>query len=100
MGCGQRGPSNIGFHKHDLWSVAIISLLAYLMTPYCISLEDQQVVLPYFVEDGWIYLASPRQRLCWIPVECRGELASNGKRVAFGTDDGRVVILDFSDVIV
>ena len=63
-------------------------------------LEDQQVASPYFVEDGWIYLASPRQRLCWIPVECRGKLASHGKQVAFGTDDGWVVILDFSDVIV
>ena len=70
------------------------------MTPHCISLEDLQVSLTYLVEDGWIYLANPRQRLCWIPVECRGELASHGKRVAFGTKDGRVVILDFSEVIV
>ena len=67
------------------------------MTPHFI---DQQDALHYFMEsDGWIYLVSPHQRLCWIPVECRGVLVSNGKRVALGTNDGRVVILDFSSVI-
>lgn len=62
---------------------------------------DQQDALHYFIEsDDWIYLVSPqRQRLCWIPVECRGVLVSHGKRVALGTQDGRVVILDFSSVI-
>ena len=54
----------------------------------------------YYMEDGWIYLATPHQRLCWIPLKCRGLLASSGKRVALGTVDGRVVIFDLSDVIV
>jgi hypothetical protein len=54
----------------------------------------------YYLADGWIYYLTPRQKLCWIPVECRGELASSGKRIALGTNDGRVVILDFSGIIV
>jgi hypothetical protein len=45
----------------------------------------------YYMEDGWIYLASPRQRLCWIPIKSRGELASSGNRITLGTSDGRVV---------
>jgi hypothetical protein len=66
------------------------------MTPY---FTDQQDALHYFMEDGWIYLASPQQQLCWIPVKCRGELASNGKQIALGMIDGQVVILDFSGFI-
>jgi hypothetical protein len=52
------------------------------------------------MEDGWIYLASPRQRLCWIPVKCRGKLTSSRKKIALGTSDGQIVILDFSSTIV
>ena len=55
----------------------------------------------YYMEDGWIYLASPRQRLCWIPVKPRGELVSSGHRIALGISDGRVVMgLDFLNTIV
>jgi hypothetical protein len=54
----------------------------------------------YYLKDGWIYHLTTRQRLCWIPVKSRGELASSGKRIALGTEDGRVVILDFSGILV
>lgn len=66
------------------------------MTPYFIDQQDALLCIR-MDSDGWIYLARPYQRLCWIPVEYRGaKLASNGKRVALGTTDGRVVVLDFS----
>ena len=53
----------------------------------------------YYMEDGWIYLASTHQRLCWIPVQNRGKLTSNKHRIALGTRDCRIVLLDFSNIM-
>jgi hypothetical protein len=61
---------------------------------------DHQDNNRYYMEDGWIYLASPCQRLCWIPVKCRGKLTSSRKKIALGTPDGQIVVLDFSSTIV
>jgi WD40 repeat protein len=51
----------------------------------------------YFILDGWIYSSPLQQRLCWIPISCRGRaLSTKGTRAAIGTDSGRVIILDFT----
>jgi len=63
------------------------------------KISDPKETFFYFMEDGWIYLAKSQQRLCWVPVICRGEFTSHGKSVALGTADGRVVVIDFSEVI-
>ncbi|KIM76258.1 hypothetical protein PILCRDRAFT_12869 [Piloderma croceum F 1598] len=67
--------------------------------PWGKAIGDQKEALCYFMDDGWIYLANPCQRLCWIPVTCRGVVASRGNRLALGTNDGRVVIIDFSGIM-
>ena len=87
------------------WEWATVSGMVLLLKyPFiCFPNDTLHLTEPkevsFFIEDGWIYLARPFQRLCWIPVRSRGEFASHGKRVALGTSDGRVVILDFSDII-
>ncbi|KZP30699.1 WD40 repeat-like protein [Athelia psychrophila] len=55
----------------------------------------------YFLQDGWVWLAHPRRRLCWVPVTCRGPsmFASSNTRIAFGTNSRGLVIIDFSDVL-
>ena len=64
-----------------------------------LAFTDPKEVYFYFMEDGWIYLANYHQRLCWVPVTCRGKFISYGKCIALGTRDGQVVIIDFSKVI-
>ena len=64
-----------------------------------LAFTDPKQVYFYFIEDGWIYLANYHQPLCWVPVTCRGEFISYGKCIALGTNDGRVVVIDFSKVI-
>ncbi|KZP30686.1 WD40 repeat-like protein [Athelia psychrophila] len=54
----------------------------------------------YFVEDGWVWFFQPRRRLCWVPVTFRGErFVSSNTRIAFGTKDLGIVIIDFSDIL-
>jgi predicted NACHT family NTPase len=53
----------------------------------------------YITEDGWIYSFTLQRRVCWLPVSCRpGELSVRGMRVAIGTDGGRVIFLDLTDM--
>jgi len=63
-------------------------------------LNASQPNLGYFIEDGWICCLPRERRLCWLPVSCRlapgCELEWSGNRVAVGTDDGRVVVFDFT----
>ncbi|KAF7967583.1 hypothetical protein HWV62_33747 [Athelia sp. TMB] len=62
----------------------------------------------YFMQDGWIWLVQPRQRLCWVPVTSRRfpntwmgpvEFISSRTRIALSTRDRGVMIIDFSDMI-
>jgi WD40 repeat protein len=50
----------------------------------------------YIVDkDGWLCSLFPIRRICWVPVSCRPrDLAFRGNHIAFGMDDGRVIILD------
>jgi WD40 repeat protein len=61
----------------------------------------------YILLDGWLWRAVPeRRRICWIPptfrhfrngpTEWRGNMASRGHIIVFGTKFGLVVILDAS----
>ncbi|TDL19737.1 WD40 repeat-like protein [Rickenella mellea] len=57
----------------------------------------------YILKDEWIYALNWKRRICWVPVSCRpsshdGGLAvsGDGNRIALGTGDGRVVILDLT----
>jgi WD40 repeat protein len=51
---------------------------------------------------GWlsrISFTGPRQRLCWLPKQYRGqEIAFHGQTVCIGAENGAITILDFSDV--
>ncbi|KZP14461.1 WD40 repeat-like protein [Athelia psychrophila] len=54
----------------------------------------------YFLQDGWVWLVRPRRRLCWVPLACRGPtFLSSNTRIAFGTQDQGIVIIDFSDIL-
>jgi WD40 repeat protein len=60
--------------------------------------SNSSTVFGYITDDGWIYSIIPERRLCWIPFACRPTIAPavSGHRVAFGLDDGRVVVLDLT----
>ena len=90
--------------SHRQWATVsgMVPLLKYLFASFdddILHLTEPKEALSYFMEDGWIYLANPLQRLCWIPVRCRGPFASCGKQIALGAKNGQVVILDFLDII-
>lgn len=53
----------------------------------------------YFIEDGWVYLDSPRKHLCWIHGPCRGIFISAKNRIVFGAEDGRVTFIDLSKIV-
>jgi WD40 repeat protein len=86
------------------------SITYFLNSPQSsLSESDLQVVASkaadptfgYTMEGGWIYSVriSKTRRLCWIPVSCRpngeDQLVWYRQRVALGTEDGRVIMLDF-----
>jgi WD40 repeat protein len=53
-------------------------------------------------ETGWISrldLGQARERICWLPVDVRGDFAFWGHRVCIGSRGGSITILDFSDVV-
>lgn len=63
------------------------------------------------MEDGWLYLHTPRRRLCWIPVLYRGRkvepegwnltgVVSWRNRVAFITEERGWWTMEFEDIIV
>ncbi|KZP12036.1 WD40 repeat-like protein [Athelia psychrophila] len=56
----------------------------------------------YFMQDGWLWFAHPRRRLCWVPLTYRGRVmfASNNARIAITTPNtGLVLIIDFSEIL-
>src|SRR5882762_691653 len=74
--------------------------LTTLALVFILHSTDPKDNMHYCIKDGWIYCLPSYQRLCWIPVKSRGKLAWSGNCVALGTPDGRVVILDFSGILV
>ncbi|KAJ7610125.1 WD40-repeat-containing domain protein, partial [Roridomyces roridus] len=71
----------------------------------CISSQQTSFANPsrighaLIMEDDWIYCYSHQRRICWIPVDCRPRCCSvsaGGHHIAFGMDDGRVLIFDFT----
>src|ERR1700733_14456141 len=91
----------VAIFSNGILSVVRSYQLTTLASVLILHFTDHQDNMHYFyLEDGWIYHLTTRQKLCWIPVNCRGELASSGKCIALGTLDGRVVILDFSGILV
>jgi len=61
-----------------------------------VSIADCPPTYGFIIEDGWIFSLPQKRRLCWLPLSCRPRLAWTGNRIALGTRDGRVVILDFT----
>ncbi|EKM52754.1 uncharacterized protein PHACADRAFT_211969 [Phanerochaete carnosa HHB-10118-sp] len=65
----------------------------------------------FFLADSWLWYASAteKRRLCWVPssyrlirshiMTYRGSIAVHGDMVAFGTESGRVAILDMSSCL-
>ncbi|KZP12348.1 WD40 repeat-like protein [Athelia psychrophila] len=60
---------------------------------------DPNTKFNYFMQDGWIWLAHPRKRLCWVPMACRGYLYSGKTRIAIKPRDTGLVIIDFTDIV-
>ncbi|KAH9830592.1 WD40-repeat-containing domain protein [Rhodofomes roseus] len=60
----------------------------------------------FYLCDGWIWSAAPeRKRICWVPMGYRhsqsqaygrGTMRVFGTMIAFGTESGKVVIIDLS----
>ena len=48
----------------------------------------------YSTNDGWAFSTTTKQRMCWIPYECRGCWASNKNTIVLGSHEGHVTILD------
>ncbi|KZP22956.1 hypothetical protein FIBSPDRAFT_1043298 [Athelia psychrophila] len=61
--------------------------------------SDLNAKINYFVEDGWIWLAQPRRRLCWIPMACRGHFSSGTTRIAVKPQDTGLVVIDFTNIV-
>jgi WD40 repeat protein len=54
-------------------------------------------IFGYMMNHGWVQSITHACRILWIPVSCRpNALATMGDRVAFGTPDGGVIIIDFT----
>jgi len=72
-----------------------------------VPIQDDVFALPhgdvgpyrYLTGSEWI-LDRQNRRVCWIPVDRRGRGDSHGDKVVLGTKNGRVAILDFSDISV
>ncbi|KAF7970063.1 hypothetical protein HWV62_7254 [Athelia sp. TMB] len=64
---------------------------------------DPNTKYSYFMQDGWIWLVHPRQRLCWVPVTSRGtdggKFMSSKTRIAIDTGDRGVMVIDFTGII-
>jgi WD40 repeat protein len=85
-------------HPQDLFSFArsLSSSWTSFSGPETISSEST-CVFSHLTADGWIYSATLNRRICWVPGQfrpCARDVTKD--RVAFGTDDGRLVIIRFN----
>jgi WD40 repeat protein len=63
-------------------------------TDNAVILHDMSQPAYYATEDGWFFSVATKQRICWIPHECRGCWASNKNTIVLGSHEGNVTILD------
>jgi WD40 repeat protein len=90
----------------NMWDVSSGNLLeTRLIEPGMVLSTDGSlvpvIIKPYVMTEGWIYSTAQNRRICWIPVDCRpsgNSLDVFNDRVAIGTEDGRVILFDFTDI--